>query len=105
MRSGNGNGGEATKEQVNHPDHYNQVTGIECIDVAENFGFNLGNAMKYIWRSDHKDAPVEDLKKAAWYIQREIDRRLDLQAREHETMIPASQRDDQMTRSSSWTIK
>jgi len=64
--------GHLPKEKVNHPDHYNQVTGIECIDVVENFGFNLGNAMKYIWRSDHKDDPVEDLNKAAWYIQREI---------------------------------
>lgn len=38
-------------------------------------GFNLGNAIKYIWRADEKGAAVEDLRKAAWYIQREIDRR------------------------------
>jgi hypothetical protein len=61
---------------VNHPDHYNQHPGgIECIDVIEEFRFNIGSAMKYLWRYELKDAPVEDLEKAVWYIRREIKRR------------------------------
>lgn len=63
-------------DAVDHPKHYNaHPSGIECIDVVEHMGFNLGNAIKYIWRADEKGAAVEDLRKAAWYIQREIDRR------------------------------
>ena len=63
-------------ERVNHPDHYNgHPSGIECIDVIEHMGFNLGNAVKYIWRCDLKKDAVEDLEKAAWYIQREIEKR------------------------------
>jgi len=49
--------------------------GIEAIDVTENFNFNLGNALKYIIRADHKGKPLEDLQKAAWYVNREIARR------------------------------
>jgi hypothetical protein len=65
------------KETVNHPDHYNKhPSGVECIDVAEWFGFNLGNAVKYIWRAEHKNDAIEDLKKAAWYVNREIEKRL-----------------------------
>lgn len=61
---------------VNHPEHYNQNgSGIECIDVAEHFNFNLGNAIKYIWRCDEKEKPIEDLEKAVFCIQREIERR------------------------------
>lgn len=62
-------------DNVNHPSHYeNVVDGVECIDVTENFNFNRGNAIKYIWRAGHKDKSkeIEDLQKAAWYIQREI---------------------------------
>ena len=58
---------------VDHPNHYNQGA-IECIDVIEqlDLGFNLGNALKYIWRCRNKGKKVEDLKKAVWYIEREI---------------------------------
>lgn len=67
--------GEDRRETVNHPEHYNKhPSGVECIDVVEHMTFNLGNAVKYIWRADHKNASVEDLRKAAWYIQREIER-------------------------------
>lgn len=61
---------------VNHPQHYNQGE-IECIDIIEMLGLNfaLGSALKYIWRADIKGNPIEDLEKAAWYIQREIERR------------------------------
>lgn len=60
---------------VDHPSHYNQISGIECIDVVENFNFNVGNAIKYLWRSGLKsDNPIEDLEKAVWYCQRELER-------------------------------
>lgn len=63
-------------ETVNHPAHYNaHPSGVECIDIVEHFGFNLGNAIKYIWRADQKGDAYEDLQKAAWYVQREIDLR------------------------------
>ena len=63
-------------DPINHPPHYtSHPSGVECITVTEHMGFNLGNAVKYIWRADLKsDSPIEDLKKAAWYIQREIER-------------------------------
>ena len=60
-------------DAVNHPKHYNShPSGVECIDVVEHMGFNLGNAVKYIWRADLKADAVEDLKKARWYIEREL---------------------------------
>ena len=62
---------------VNQPPHYTEhPSGIECIQVTEHMGFNLGNAIKYIWRCDLKQDAIEDLKKAKWYIDREIDRRV-----------------------------
>jgi hypothetical protein len=66
---------ELPKELVNHPSHYNRGK-YEVIDVIEDWhlGFNLGNAIKYIGRCGHKDDPVQELEKAKWYIQREIDR-------------------------------
>lgn len=61
---------------VNHPPHYTaHPAGIECIDVVEHMSFNVGNAVKYLWRADHKGAALEDLRKAEWYIRREIQRR------------------------------
>lgn len=63
-----------TGDNVNHPKHYNTIDGIECLDVAETFNFNLGNAIKYIWRSSFKGKQLEDLKKAAFYVNREIER-------------------------------
>jgi hypothetical protein len=61
---------------VNHPPHYtSHPSGVECIQVTEHMGFNLGNAMKYVWRADLKGDAVEDLRKARWYIDREIARR------------------------------
>ena len=63
-------------DPVNHPKHYtNHPSGIECIQITEHMGFNLGNAIKYLWRADLKADAVEDMKKAVWYIQREIDKR------------------------------
>lgn len=62
-------------DAVNHPQHYNShPSGIECIDVVEHLTFNVGNAIKYLWRAGLKDAAIQDLKKARWYIDREIQR-------------------------------
>lgn len=59
---------------VNHPPHYSaHPSGVECITITEHFNFNIGNAIKYLWRSDHKNG-LQDLQKAAWYINREIER-------------------------------
>ncbi|HMU34364.1 MAG TPA: DUF3310 domain-containing protein [Pyrinomonadaceae bacterium] len=63
-------------DKVNHPDHYKQhPSGVECITIAEHMNFNLGNVIKYIWRADEKGRDIEDLKKAVWYLNREIERR------------------------------
>lgn len=63
-------------DPVNHPDHYtSHPSGVECIDVVEHLPFNLGNAIKYLWRADSKGSPLEDLRKAEWYVRREIERR------------------------------
>ena len=62
-------------EIVNHPKHYTlHPSGVECIQVVEHMSFNLGNAIKYIWRAYHKEHTIEDLQKARWYIKREIER-------------------------------
>jgi hypothetical protein len=64
-------------DPVNNPAHYTEhPSGIECIQVTEHLSFCVGNAIKYLWRADLKhDDAIEDLKKAAWYINREIERR------------------------------
>ena len=61
---------------VNHPPHYtSHPSGVECIQITEHMNFNLGNAVKYIWRAGLKtDDPVRDLEKADFYVRREIDR-------------------------------
>lgn len=56
-----------------NPDHYKWHPSVECFDVTDHFNFNLGNAIKYIWRNDLKNG-VEDLKKAKRYLEREIER-------------------------------
>jgi hypothetical protein len=68
---------EWATDSVHKPKHYTEhPSGIECIQVTEHMGFNLGNAIKYIWRCDLKQDAIEDLKKAKWYIDREIDKRV-----------------------------
>ena len=62
-------------DPVNHPSHFtSHPSGIECIQVTEHMNFCLGNAVKYIWRAGKKGDVVEDLKKARWYLDREIAR-------------------------------
>lgn len=68
-------GEEDDKDMVNHPTHYtSHPSGVEVIQITEHMNFCLGNAIKYILRSDLKGKQIEDLKKAVWYINREIDR-------------------------------
>jgi len=65
-------------EDVINPTHYkSHPSGIECIQITEHMNFNLGNSVKYIWRADlkHGDS-IQDLRKARWYLDREIERRL-----------------------------
>lgn len=65
--------GPAPADTVNHPKHYtSHPSGIECIQVTRHMSFNVGNAMKYLWRADLKNSAVEDLRKAIWYIEDEI---------------------------------
>lgn len=65
---------EDKKEMINHPIHYTQ--GIEAIDYIEShkLSFCLGNVVKYITRAKHKGTELQDLKKASWYLDREIKR-------------------------------
>jgi hypothetical protein len=63
--------------KVNHPNHYNgHPSGIECIDIVEDFNFNFGNAIKYLCRCGLKEntSKEEDIRKAKFYLDREFDR-------------------------------
>jgi hypothetical protein len=63
------------QDVVNKPKHYtSHPSGVECIQVTEHMNFNLGNAIKYVWRASLKGKELEDLRKAAYYIDREIKR-------------------------------
>lgn len=63
-------------DPVRHPKHYtSHPSGVECLDIVRHMGFNLGNAIKYIWRADLKGAAIQDLEKARFYIDDEIRRR------------------------------
>lgn len=67
-------------DPVNHPKHYtSDPSGIECIEITRHRNFNVGNAIKYLWRAglktgsvDPKVKQIEDLEKAIWYIKDEI---------------------------------
>src|SRR5699024_6249750 len=67
---------EAMTDMINHPPHYTQhPSGVECIEITEWFTFGLGNVIKYVWRAGLKgDGPLEDLRKAKFYLEREIER-------------------------------
>lgn len=74
---------QAVPDNVNHPSHYNNCPAkcdcgrrIECIDVTRHMSFNIGNAVKYLWRCELKNSSIEDLRKAKWYIEDEIKERL-----------------------------
>jgi len=64
-------------DQVNHPTHYtSHPSGVEALQITRHMNFNLGNAMKYIWRAGIKNEEkhIEDLEKAIFYIQDEVKR-------------------------------
>ena len=70
-----------TQNNVNHPSHYtSHPSGIECIQIARYYDFDIGNVFKYIWRAGlKKDADltdiqkeIEDLEKAKWYLEDKI---------------------------------
>lgn len=68
---------EAAQDPVNHPSHYiSDPSGVECIQITRHRNFNIGNAIKYLWRAGLKDgnSDIQDLQKAVWYIQDEIER-------------------------------
>lgn len=74
---------ENNSDNVNHPKHYTQhPSGIECIEITQWYNFCIGNAIKYLWRNgikteqgmSNKEKQIEDLKKAIWYINKEIER-------------------------------
>lgn len=62
---------------INHPKHYtSDSSGIECIQITRWRNFNIGNAIKYLWRARLKEhnSDIQDLEKAIWYIKDEIKR-------------------------------
>lgn len=64
-------------DPINRPSHYtSDPSGVECISIAEHHNFNIGNAIKYLWRAGLKEgnSSSQDLQKAVWYINREIGR-------------------------------
>ena len=70
------------ESSVNHPTHYNQhPSGIECIDIVRHYDFNIGNVIKYIWRTglkhekgmNDRDKQIEDMEKAMFYLKDEIE--------------------------------
>lgn len=63
-------------DPIGRPSHYT-FSEVQPIDVIEawGLGFHLGNVVKYVARADHKGSSLQDLRKAAWYLNREIQRR------------------------------
>ena len=67
-------------DSVNNPKHYtSHPSGVECIEIAEMLPFNLGNALKYLWRAGKKLDEVEDIKKAVFYLRRQANSLTSLQ--------------------------
>jgi len=63
------------KDAIN-PQHYrNHGSGVEAIEICEHLDFNIGNAVKYLWRVDKKDDALQDLNKSAWYLKRAVENR------------------------------
>ena len=62
-------------DNVNSPSHYtSHPSGVEAIDITRHFNFNLGNVIKYVWRAGLKGENIEDLQKARFYINDELER-------------------------------
>lgn len=78
MRTTGRDTAEGMDPSVDHPTHYNaHPSGVECIDIVRHHSFNIGSAIKYLWRDGIKntETPIQDLEKAIWYIQDEINMR------------------------------
>lgn len=76
------------EDVINHPKHYcSDPSGIECIQITRWRNFNIGNAIKYLWRNGLKEnnSNIQDLKKAIWYINDEIKRLEELNAKNNNT--------------------
>ncbi len=69
-RMDNDSGDYVELDMVNHPPHYKDESGIECIEVTKHMQFCGGNCFKYLYRAGKKGATIEDLKKSAWYAER-----------------------------------
>ena len=66
-----------SEDNINKPKHYaTHPSGVECVQIAEHLGFNIGNAFKYVWRAGLKGDALEDLRKARWYVERALKERL-----------------------------
>lgn len=68
------------EDKINHPKHYtSHPSGVECIEITQHHNFCIGNIIKYLWRAGLKgeNTKLEDLKKARWYLDREIARLTD----------------------------
>ena len=65
---------ETTKDAINQPNHYRWHPVCECIKIVQEFPYNLGVAIAYIWRAEHKDSKIEDLQKAIKHLEFEIER-------------------------------
>ena len=90
MSTDNYRSGSQPNDPVSAPAHYlAHPSGVECITITEHMSFLLGNAMKYIWRSDHKSSSIEDLKKARWYLDREISNREAAAAKQQVVLMKA----------------
>ena len=75
--------GRKLNDPVNRPAHYTEhPSGVECIEITKHMNFCLGNAVKYVWRADLKHNAIEDLEKAVWYINCEIENRRHKQHKE-----------------------
>ena len=61
------------KDNINPPHYTSHPSGVECIQITRHMSFNIGNAVKYLWRFEDKNG-IEDLEKAIWYIKDEIER-------------------------------
>jgi len=84
-------------DPVNHPRHYtSHPSGIECITITEHMSFCLGNAVKYLWRSHEQPPPLrlQDLRKARWYVDREIQRVEKMQTLGAKEPPPSPQKED-----------
>lgn len=74
---------DASVDMVNHPPHYkSDPSGVECIEITRHRNFNVGNAIRYLWRAGLKNITnktaltiqIEDLEKSIFYIKDEIER-------------------------------